>query len=142
MLSPYKINPNNTNKQQKKTSNTNSSNDLHHDPDHKRPQRTSNDLKRPQLTSNKNGKKVKTKNNLKGGFVQKNNESNEHYLDQILRKNNPQMELARQNNSNDKTVRNDTIRDLKEFNQQSVTTQAKKGEQLVSMMPAIKKLLI
>ena len=41
--------------------------------------------------------------------------------------------------SNDKTVRNDTIQDLKEFNQQSLTTQAKKGEQLTSMMPAIKK---
>ena len=41
--------------------------------------------------------------------------------------------------SNDKTVRNDTIQDLKDFNQQSLTTQAKKGEQLVSMMPAIKK---
>ena len=41
--------------------------------------------------------------------------------------------------SNDKTVRNDTIQDLKEFNQQSLTTQAKKGEQLVFMMPAIKK---
>ena len=41
--------------------------------------------------------------------------------------------------SNDETVRNDTIKDLKEFNQQSSTTQAKKGEQLVSMMTAIKK---
>ena len=41
--------------------------------------------------------------------------------------------------SNDKTVRNDTIQDLKDFSQQSLTTQAKKGEQLVSMMPAIKK---
>ena len=41
--------------------------------------------------------------------------------------------------SNDKTVRNDTIQDLKNFNQQSLTTQAKKGEQIVSMMPAIKK---
>ena len=41
--------------------------------------------------------------------------------------------------SNDKTVRNDTIQDLKDFNQQSLTTQAKKGEQLVSMMPAFKK---
>ena len=49
------------------------------------------------------------------------------------------MELAMQFISNDKTVRNDTIQDLKEFNQQSLTTQAKKGEQLVSMMPAIKK---
>ena len=41
--------------------------------------------------------------------------------------------------SNDTTVRKDTIQDLKDFNQQSLTTQAKKGEQLVSMMPAIKK---
>ena len=44
--------------------------------------------------------------------------------------------------SNVKTVRNDTIQDLKEFNQQSLTTQAKKGEQLVSMMPAIKEAFI
>ena len=49
------------------------------------------------------------------------------------------MELAMQIISNDKTVRNDTIQDLKEFNLQFLTTQAKKGEQLVSMMPAIKK---
>ena len=37
------------------------------------------------------------------------------------------MELAMQLISDDKTVRNDTIQDLKEFNQQSLTTQAKKG---------------
>ena len=49
------------------------------------------------------------------------------------------MELAMQLSSNDNTVRNDTIQDLKEFNQQSLTTQAKKGEQLTAMMPAIKK---
>ena len=49
------------------------------------------------------------------------------------------MELAIQIISNDKTVRSDTIQDLKEFNSQSLTTQAKKGERLVSMMPAIKK---
>ena len=49
------------------------------------------------------------------------------------------MELAIQLISNDNTVRNDTIQDLKEFNQQSSTTQAKKGEQLTAMMPAIKK---
>ena len=41
--------------------------------------------------------------------------------------------------STEKTVRTDTIDDLKEFNSQSSTTQAGKGEQLVSMMPAIKK---
>ena len=49
------------------------------------------------------------------------------------------MELAMQIISTDKTVRNDTIQDITDFNQQSLTTQAKKGEQLVSMMPAIKK---
>ena len=48
------------------------------------------------------------------------------------------MELAMQISSNDRTVRNETIQDLKDFNQQSLTTQAIKGEQLVSMMPAIK----
>ena len=47
------------------------------------------------------------------------------------------MELAIQIISNDKTVRNDTVQDLKEFNKQYLTTQAKKGEQLVSMMPVI-----
>ena len=33
----------------------------------------------------------------------------------------------------------DTLQYLKEFNSQSLATQAKKGEQLVSMMLAIKK---
>ena len=49
------------------------------------------------------------------------------------------MELAMQIISNDKSVRSDTVQDSKKFNQQSLTTQAKKGEQLVPMMPAIKK---
>ena len=49
------------------------------------------------------------------------------------------MELPIQLISNDKTVRNSTVEDLRETNQQSLTTKAKKGEQLVSMMPAIKK---
>ena len=49
------------------------------------------------------------------------------------------MELAMQLISSDQTVRNNTIQDLKDFNQQSLSTQSKKGEQLVSMMPAIKK---
>ena len=49
------------------------------------------------------------------------------------------MELAMQNSSNDKSIRNDTKEDLKEFNSQSLSTRAKKGEQLVAMMPAIKK---
>ena len=41
--------------------------------------------------------------------------------------------------SNDKTVRKDTIQDLKAFNSQSLKTQAKKGERLVSMMHAMQK---
>ena len=49
------------------------------------------------------------------------------------------MDLAKQITSNDKSIRNDTMVDLKEFKNQSLATQAKKGEQLVSMMPAIKK---
>ena len=41
--------------------------------------------------------------------------------------------------SSNQKVRNNTIQDLKDFNQQSLSTRAKKGEQLVSMMPAIKE---
>ena len=49
------------------------------------------------------------------------------------------MDLAIQLVQNDKSVRDNTILELKEFNAQSLTTQAKKGEQLITMMPAIKK---
>ena len=49
------------------------------------------------------------------------------------------MELAMQIGSTDQTVRDNTIQDLKDFNRQSLSTRAKKGEQLVSMMPAIKE---
>ena len=49
------------------------------------------------------------------------------------------MDLAIQLIANDKTVKNNTVQDLKVFNNQSLARQAKKGEQIVSMMPAIKK---
>ena len=49
------------------------------------------------------------------------------------------MKLAMQISSTNQKVRNNTIQDLKDFNQQSLSTRAKKGEQLVSMMPAIKE---
>ena len=49
------------------------------------------------------------------------------------------MDLAIQINANDKKVRSDTVQDLKELNSQSLATQAKNEEQLVSMMPLIKK---
>ena len=41
--------------------------------------------------------------------------------------------------STDQTIRNDTMQDLRDFNEQSLSTRAKKGELLTSMMPAIKK---
>ena len=49
------------------------------------------------------------------------------------------MNLAIQNFANDKTVGSNTVHDFKEFNRQSLATQAKKGKQLVSMMPGIQK---
>ena len=49
------------------------------------------------------------------------------------------MDLAIQLISTDQSVRSDAMQDLKDFNQQSLSTQAKKGEQLTAMMPAIKK---
>ena len=45
MLSPYKIQPNNTKEQDKKVSNTSFDNNSHRNRDVKRPQMTSNDLK-------------------------------------------------------------------------------------------------
>ena len=49
------------------------------------------------------------------------------------------MELAMQISSTNQKFTNNTIQDLKDFNKQSLSTRAKKGEQLVSMMPAIKE---
>ena len=39
----------------------------------------------------------------------------------------------------DQTVRSNTVQDLKDFNSRSLATQVKRGQQMVSMMPAIKK---
>ena len=85
MLSPYRLNPNNTKKRSKKAINTDFDKNSHHESDVKRPRMTSNDLKRPQSTLVENSKETKTK--LKGGSIQKNVEINEHYLDKILKYN-------------------------------------------------------
>ena len=63
MLSPYTINPNNTNKRTKKASKDNFANNSHNNQDVKRPQMTSKDLK---TTSNNETVKNK-KNKLKVG---------------------------------------------------------------------------
>ena len=75
MLSPYRINPNNTKKRSKKTK-------IDNNGDLKRPQMTSNDSE----TNSKEPVKNK-KNKLKGGSIQENDEINEHYLDKILKNN-------------------------------------------------------
>ena len=60
LLSPYRINPNNTNKRTKKAKNTVFDNNSHHEPDVKRPQMTSKDLDRLQRkTENKNKRQFK-----------------------------------------------------------------------------------
>ena len=77
MISPYKNNPKNVKKQQKKTK-INNIDDL------KRPQMTSNDLKTTSID-----KKTRSKNVLKAGCIPEDNiEINEHYLDEILKNNN------------------------------------------------------
>ena len=61
MLSPYSINPNNTNKQTKKASNGGFDNNSHHESNVKRPQMTSKDLNQSQnLIMQLNPLKVKT----------------------------------------------------------------------------------
>ena len=74
MLSSYRNNPNNVKKQQKKAK-------IGNNDDLKRPQLTSNDLK-----TTSNNRKTKSKNVLKAGSVQEeeNIEINGHYLDKIL----------------------------------------------------------
>ena len=76
MISPYRNNPNNVKKQQKKTK-------IDNNGDLKRPYLTSINLK---ITSN--DIKTKSKSVLKGGSVQEDNiEINEHYLDKIIKNN-------------------------------------------------------
>ena len=79
MLSPNRINPNNTNKRSKKALNTDFDNNSHHEANVKRPQMTSNDLN---TTSNEPFENKKNK--FKGGS---NIEINEHHLDKILKNN-------------------------------------------------------
>ena len=50
------------------------------------------------------------------------------------------MDLSMQTISTDKTVRIETVQDLKDSNIQTLTTQAIKGEQSVSMMLLSKEL--
>ena len=71
--------------------------------------------------------------------MQENIEINDQYLDENFDNSDNQLDLAKQIFSTENTVTNETVEDLKDFNFQPITIQAKKGEKLVSMMPAIKK---
>ena len=64
---------------------------------------------------------------------------NDEYLAQIVHINNLQMELAIQIISNDKTVRSNTVQDLKDFKSQSLKAQAKKGTNKYPRCLLIKK---
>ena len=76
MISPYRNNPNNVKKQQKKTK-------IDNNGDLKRPQLTSNDLK-----TTSNDKKTKSKTVLKAGSLDEEGfEINENYLDKIPKNN-------------------------------------------------------
>ena len=97
------------------------------------PKRVQKELPKPETNTKSN---KKNKNSLKTGSIHENIEINDQYLDESLDNNDVQMDLAMQIISTDKTVRSETVQDLKDFILQNLTTQAKKG---LSMMPAIKK---
>ena len=63
MLSPYRSNPNNTNKRTKNVEDPDFDNNSHYEADVKRLQMTSSDLKRPQSSSSENSKKTRSKIN-------------------------------------------------------------------------------
>ena len=66
-------------------------------------------------------------------------ENNVRNLDKTLHKVNLYLELEKQTTLKSKTVRIDTVQDLKGFNSRSSATQATKGEEIVSLMSVVKK---
>ena len=94
------------------------------------PQMTSNNLDKPNTDTECTAKRTfnkRKKTKPKAESVHEKLEFNDEYLDEILHNNNFYMELAMQIVSNDKTVRSNTLRKLKEINSQPLTTPAKKG---------------
>ena len=85
---------------------------------------------------------TKTKNKLKSGSLQEGDRCSVDYLDGILHIINLWMALVMQSVFNDKNFRGNTVPDSKDFNSESLATQANKAEKPVSMMTAKKKLLI
>ena len=123
MVSPYRIQPNNTNKPTKKTSSTNFDTNSHREPDVKRPQMTSNDLKTIQTNTKPTRKNTII---LKAGSVHENVELNELYLDENLLKRDLQLGLAMPILSNGNSVGSDTVQVLKNINSQFLSTQKRR----------------
>ena len=86
MLSPYGVQPNNTNKRTQKLSSTKFDNNSHREHDLKRPKMTSNDVAKPETNTKSN---KRNKNVLKVGSVHENIEINDEYLDENLQNINP-----------------------------------------------------
>ena len=100
----------------------------------------SNDLAKPDINTEytvKHTSNRRNRNIQKAGSMHENMEINDENLDEILQYSNLQLERAMQIISNGKTVKSNTVQGLKDFNSQTLTNQAKKEEQLVSMIPAI-----
>ena len=87
MLSPYRIQPNFTNKRSKKISKTTLDKNWPREHDLKRPQSTSNDLVKPDTITESIIKRTFKKKNkilLETGSVHGIIENNDNYLDEIL----------------------------------------------------------
>ena len=94
MLSPYRIQPNKSNKRKEKASKTNFDNNSHREHDVKRHRLTSPDLKTTQTKESfpeskkkdnvKHTSNRRNKNLLKAGSMQEDIEINDQYLDEIL----------------------------------------------------------
>ena len=110
--------------------------------DLKTPQMTSYDLTKPDTNTDSSAKHTSDKKNriiLKAGSMRGSIEIIGEFSDRILHNNILKMDWAMQIISNDQTVRSNTVQDLKEYNSQSLAIHSKKGEQKVSIRPAIEK---
>ena len=91
MLSPYRIQPNATNKRSEKVSSTNLNNNPHRELELKRPQMTSNVVAKPETNTEGTVKRTsndRNKNIFKGVSLNRDIEINVEFLDEILHNNN------------------------------------------------------
>ena len=85
-----------------------------------------NELKKPSPVIGMAKRNTSKKSKEKCGSLKETFDNIDEYLNETLHNINLWMELGMQNISNDKTVRSNTVQDMKDFNVQSITTQATK----------------